>query len=32
MKNYEMWQIISVILLIGIFLLEIAQTVLMIGA
>ncbi len=31
MRNMEMWQIISVILLSGIFLLEIVQTVLMIG-
>lgn len=31
MKNIEMWQIITVILLSGIFLLEIVQTVLMIG-
>lgn len=31
MRKLEMWQIISVILLIGIFLLEIVQTALMIG-
>jgi hypothetical protein len=31
MKNMEMWQIMSVVLLGGIFVLEIVQTVLMIG-
>ena len=31
MRKLEMWQVISVILLIGIFLLEIVQTALMIG-
>ena len=31
MKKLEMWQIMSVVLLTGIFLLEIVQTILMIG-
>jgi len=31
MRNIEMWQIMSVVLLTGIFLLEIVQTILMIG-
>lgn len=31
MRNIEMWQIMSVVLLMGIFLLEIVQTILMIG-
>lgn len=31
MKNMEMWQVMSVVLLMGIFLLEIVQTILMIS-
>ena len=31
MRNIEMWQIMSVVLLSGIFLLEIVQTILMIS-
>lgn len=31
MKNLEMWQIMSVVLLAGIFLLQLVQTVLMIS-